>query len=236
MGCLSQLEPRGVLPVRPQSGTDSTANARKGRRVFSVRRHVTKNQPGVPQKPLEIPHNTLLAEREGREGKNCAQGGPRTMVSDQDSLAGTNLVEMHSRLVSVFPREVESPFVYALAGCGRRCVTLFSRGKGAFPVDTETMSSSFGTTVCNSTSVHCRVTTLAHAESSVLREAIGRVVVVSVLATVTPPAGSFGRSILSFLSIQRWEPRKKSTMDSASHSSAEVRLLSHLTLQSNRVV
>ena len=66
-------------------------------------------------------------------------------VSDQDNLAGPNVVKLQSRLVCVFPRDVDSPLAYALAGCGRRCVTLFHQGKGAFQVDTETTSSSFGT-------------------------------------------------------------------------------------------
>ena len=40
------------------------SNERKGHHVVSVRRHLTKNRPGLPQKSSEIPSISLLVKRE----------------------------------------------------------------------------------------------------------------------------------------------------------------------------
>ena len=56
--------------VKPQSGTDSAASARKGRHVISVRRHLSKNPPGLPKKSSETPSK----RQRGPEDPRCAKG------------------------------------------------------------------------------------------------------------------------------------------------------------------
>ena len=41
---------------------------------------------------------------------------------------------------SMFLDKSISPIFHALAGCGRRCASVFHRGIGAFPVDTQVES------------------------------------------------------------------------------------------------
>ena len=60
---------RDVLPVGPQSGTDSSASARKGRHVISVRRHRR------PRKSSE--HNAQLVKREKAQEPRCARSERR---------------------------------------------------------------------------------------------------------------------------------------------------------------
>ena len=68
------------------------------------------------------------------------------VVSDQDGLADPNFVKTDC---VPFLRDVDFPTVYALAGCGRRCATLFHRGETArFQSETDGVTSSrFGATV-----------------------------------------------------------------------------------------
>ena len=103
VGCLSKLRQRDALPVGPQSGSE-------GRHVISVRRHLTKNRPGLTQKVARDPVNTLLVKRRGgskdptaHKGRGPKNPAAQEVIGIAAPLASTRLL----RQLSVFEQGLQ---------------------------------------------------------------------------------------------------------------------------------